>query len=154
MNKRKDIPTQLSDIPRKEVFGVPEGYFETLQERIEARVAEENTTISKRQQVIRILKPVLSLAASFALVFLLVYYPLKEFLPDYLANQTENQADEQAATSSDDLLFSYLSLSESSAYELFGEEFETPGENVSDEDVIDYLTLALNETEIFAELKN
>ncbi|MGQ8336469.1 hypothetical protein ACUNWD_07945 [Sunxiuqinia sp. A32] len=154
MNEQKNIESPLSGIPKKNPFEVPENYFETLQDKIEARIDAENLTLSKKQQVIRILKPVLSMAASFALVFLLVYYPLNRFLPDYLAKKEISNYNEAINTSEDDLIFSYLSISEHSIYEIFGDKEEQINNEVSEEEVLDYLTIAMNETEIFAELKN
>ena len=65
-------------------FTVPEGYFETLDKRIEEKI--EAGSLPPRQKIIRLLKPIVGLAASFALAFLLIRYPLSLILPDYNAN--------------------------------------------------------------------
>ena len=86
MKEEKNIGSPHSEFPKGNPFKTPEGYFENLQERVEARIEAENQTVSKKKQLIRFLKPAFSLVASFALVFLLVYYPLNRFLPNYLSS--------------------------------------------------------------------
>ena len=100
------------------------------------------------------MKPVLAMAASFALIFLLVYYPLSVFLPNYLAKNADVSIVDTTTQSEDDLLFSYITISEQSVYDMFTNDEDEPEEEVSSEEMLDYLAVAMNETEIFAELKN
>lgn len=70
MNEEKDI---LKDLARKDnPFRMPEGYLDSLEDRLMARIAEEETaasTTERQRPVWRILKPALTLAAMFALIF-------------------------------------------------------------------------------------
>lgn len=55
---------------RKQVFRTPEGYFESLEDRVMARIkAEEEEAVAPRRPLWRILKPTLALAATFAIIF-------------------------------------------------------------------------------------
>lgn len=55
---------------RKQAFRAPEGYFESFEDRMMARIkAEEEEAVAPRRPVWRILKPALSLAATFAIIF-------------------------------------------------------------------------------------
>ena len=68
MNEKDDILGRRpsSDIP----FKTPEGYFESLEDRVMARIAAETQAdTQKKRPVWTILRPVLTLAAMFALVF-------------------------------------------------------------------------------------
>ena len=80
MSEEINNPQFLKDNP----FAVPEGYFETLDKRIEERV--KAGSLPPKQKIIRLIKPIVGLAASFALAFLLIRYPLSLILPDYKAN--------------------------------------------------------------------
>ena len=55
-------------------FKCPEGYFDTLTERIINRVELEEKT--SNPTIIRFLKPALALAASFVIIFLLIFIPV------------------------------------------------------------------------------
>lgn len=153
MKEKKDIWTELQNPPSKAPFKVPEGYFDSLEDRIEARISEETEQVSSQGKLIRMLKPVLAMAASFALIFLLVYYPLSVFLPSYLAKTSQGPVEKTNTLSEDELLFSYFSTSAHSLYDFFGDEEEVQ-EEVDAEELLDYLSTEMNETEIFASLNN
>ena len=68
MNEKDDILglRPSGDLP----FKTPEGYFESLEDRVMARIAAETQAdTQKKRPVWTILRPVLTLAAMFALVF-------------------------------------------------------------------------------------
>ncbi len=145
MKEEKNIESPLSGQPKGNPFKTPDGYFENLQDRIDARIEAEDTIVSKRTQIIRILKPVLSLAASFALIFLLVYYPLNKFLPKYLnstqvveINEFDLDYDFVNSFSNDLSLIEYISQSD--------EEVEP-----SDE-IYAYLSVEMTDAEFYNEL--
>ena len=148
MNENKNIESPLSGLPKKNPFGAPEGYFENLQDKIEARIEAENTVVPKKTQVLRMLRPALSLAASFALVFMLVYYPLNKFLPKYLEskqvvenNEFDIEEEFFAVFSNDNSLIEYLSQPEEEAVE------------PSDE-IYAYLSVQMTDAEFYNELTN
>jgi hypothetical protein len=155
MNKKHDIPTKFQNQSPGSPFKVPDGYFDTLEDRIEARVASETKSISPKGKVIRMIKPLLAMAASFAIIFMLVYYPLSIFLPDYLARNTEMPAEKsEAVPDEEEVLLSYILMSEQSLYEILDNETEQTATEVTADEMLDYLATAMNETEIYAELKN
>ena len=70
MNEQRDFLSsrELHDNP----FRVSEGYFDSLEDRMMARIAAEDAALAAerpRRPVWRILKPALTLAAMFALIF-------------------------------------------------------------------------------------
>ncbi len=153
MNKEKNIWTESQNQPSKPPFKVPDGYFDTLEDLIEARIAEEAAPVSSKGKLIRMMKPMLAMAASFALIFMLVYYPLSVFLPNYLAKNAEEAAD-TASVTDDDLAISYFSSFTHSYYDLFSSEEETPEVEVDEQEMLDYLAFEMNEADIYAELIN
>ena len=74
-----------SQFTKENPFTVPDGYFEALDKRIEARVNADN--LPRRQKIIRVIKPILGIAASFMLAFTLIRYPLTRIL-DKTNNET------------------------------------------------------------------
>lgn len=155
MNKKDHIWPDFHDQSNKTPFEVPENYFDHLEDRIEARIASETESISPKRKLMRMMKPVLAMAASFALVFLLVYYPLSVFLPNYLARNIEVPAEQTDTLSADEIIISYISTSGQSDYDILLYDEEELEEIVIDsEEMFTYLDLAMNETEIFAELQN
>ena len=154
MSKKDNIWLDFQNESFKPPFRVPDDYFDTLEERIDARIVNESENISKKRKVIRMLKPVLAMAASFALIFMLVYYPLSVFLPNYLAKQNEVNVDQSDSITEDDLLFSYFSISDESLYDALNDTTEQADSAINADEMLDYLSTAMNETEIYAELQN
>jgi hypothetical protein len=70
-------------------FKVPEGYFESFADRMMQRIDEEESSKNKGRGIIRYLRPVLAMAASFAIIFLMVYVPVRIFSPNETVLQAE-----------------------------------------------------------------
>jgi hypothetical protein len=98
MAKRRDH-TKLSDIPKKDIFKTPEGYFDSLEERISQKISA-----SKEGKVVKFNLSTpwkyTSLAAA-AIITLLVL-----FLPSVIAIYSQKTSAEEliAQIASDDLL--------------------------------------------------
>lgn len=60
-------------------YMVPEGYFETFSDRLMQRIDQEELPKKKSEGIIRYLRPVLAMAASFAIIFFMVYAPVRMF---------------------------------------------------------------------------
>ena len=68
MNEQKDI--LHTPETRENPFRMPEGYFDSFEDRLMARIAaEEQPATSRKVRFWTVLKPALTLAAMFALVF-------------------------------------------------------------------------------------
>lgn len=150
MKEFDNIWNHHPELPKDNPFEVPEGYFETLEDRIQAKITAETSLPTRKQKVIQLVKPILGLAASFALVFLLVHYPISKFMPWYAAQQGSEQTDEfqmeeeyftSASFTDGYALLQALNNSENN------HEFETT-------EIITFLSTELNDYEIFAEIIN
>jgi hypothetical protein len=150
MNKKHHITTKYQN----QSFKVPDGYFDSLEERIEARIANEEENLSPKGKLIRMIKPLLAMAASFAIIFMLVYYPLSVFLPDYLAKNAEAPVEETNVLAEEELWILYFATPEEALYQVVTGETEQPEKEVNADEMLDYLATAMNETEIYAALKN
>ena len=154
MNKKDNIWTDFQNQSFKPPFDVPDDYFNSLEDRIEGRIASETESISPKGKLIRMMKPILGMAASFALIFVLVYYPMSVFLPDYLAKNANIHVEESDSLSENEELFSYILMSDQSLYDILNNETEQADEKIDAEEILDYLSIAMNETDIYAELQN
>ncbi len=148
MKEKENIFADSHKFPKGNPFEVPEGYFEMLEDRIEARIEDEETIKTSRQKVIQLVKPLLGLAASFALAILLIYYPISRIVPWYTARQEQNEnfsGEEEFITNStfidDNMFFQVLTTPENN-HELNSDE------------IINYLSDELNDYEIYAEIIN
>jgi len=88
--KDENIEEILEGYKKANSFKVPDGYFDTFNEKLFERIKEKEQPAMQRLWLY--LKPVAGLAAAFALVFMLVYVPLTKFMPgkDYLATRTDS----------------------------------------------------------------
>lgn len=131
-------------------FDVPAGYFEQLDDRIEARIHAATETPDTRRTIIRVLKPVLGLAASFLLVMLLVKYPLRMITPQQTASQ-------QLAANHDDSYLRDLLLDNPAGFDdqALVQTITTDPRQPADTDaLLSILTDQMNDYEIFAALTN
>jgi len=89
---------KLDDIPKKNIFEVPEGYFDRLPLKIQARVEEAQ---------VRHAMPVWNLAVRFALPIVIIGFALVYFL-----KPASNQTEVLLASISNENLVSYLDESD------------------------------------------
>ena len=135
---------KLEEIPKKEVFKVPEGYFENLPGIIQARVAQEN----KAREV----RPVFTYALRYALpaIFLFAVGIFWFTRPDQtptaesiLASiQTEDLVAylEEGDLTTDELL-EEVSLSVEDAQQIEGAVYEQEWSDASVEDILDEIDI-------------
>ncbi|MBN2262004.1 MAG: hypothetical protein JW735_03765 [Prolixibacteraceae bacterium] len=72
-------------------FIVPEGYFDTFSERLMERIdqSEKPAVSTSQSAVLRYLKPVLAMVASFTIIFMLIYFPVQLLGPKSLSQNNE-----------------------------------------------------------------
>ena len=148
MDDLKNSSPKLSKIKRENPFKTPDNYFDDFSARLQMKLEEEKKVIpTKQNQVIRLLKPVLGLAASFALIFMLVYWPLKTFMPTEVAqNNTQTGFNEKE----------YLSMVEGIDENSFYALLDEPNGSVefTDDDLVSYLSTNISEYDIYTETDN
>lgn len=149
MKELEKLAPELSKIKKENPFRVPENYFDDFSARLQAKLdAEQNAVPVKKNNIIRYLKPAIGLAAGFALVFSLAYWPLKTLTP----NQTA-ESDVQEISVSDMLFASAVEgIDVNSFYELL--EKPAGNEQLSDEDLANYVNTNVSEYEIYTQSAN
>lgn len=149
MDELKKIAPKLSKIKKENSFRTPDNYFDDLSARLQTRIeAEKRVLPDKENKIIRLLKPVIGLAASFALVVLLVYTPIKKFMNNEIAEIINNET-----AISDEIYVSMVeSIDEEAFYGLL--EVEETVDDFSDEELFNYLSANVTDYEIYMEIEN
>ena len=84
--KKKHINHNLPD--NSNPFKTPEGYFDSFSERLMDRIEREEAKPKASRTRLNILRPALTLAASFVLIFFIIYFPVK-YLGPKVAGESE-----------------------------------------------------------------
>ncbi len=142
--------TDNSKYSRENPFDVPEGYFDTMEDRIEERIRAEENEGAPGQKFIRIIKPILGLAASFALAFLLIYYPITKILSKY-TGETIDQTGERTKLN-EELLTGCGYLDENMFFLALTSKEETA--DFESDEILSFLTSELDDYEVYAEIIN
>jgi hypothetical protein len=123
----------LSDIPKKDIFKAPEGYFDTLQERIEMRIAgkEKRTNESYVIGIPADKFKYISLAIAASVALLIMFLPARQSDPASLS------AAELIAQISDEDCLAFLQSSELEIDDLLGLSEPELWNEVMDEGVPD-----------------
>lgn len=148
MDEQKNILNELSKIKKENPFRAPDHYFDDFAARLQNRLDTEIQAEQKQSnKVIRYLKPVLAMAASFALILLLVQWPLKSFLPNQVAQSSES-------TELNDIEYVTIveELDESSFFAILDEPVTTS--DFTDEDLENYIAANTSDYEIFIGTEN
>jgi hypothetical protein len=147
MNERTDYLNRPAS--GENPFKLPEAYFEGLEDRLLARIAEEEKQQEPVQRPVwRILKPALALAATFALIFGMGYGVLAL---THTLDRGTGTTDTSAYALSEEELISPVSLI--NYYQTAGLA-EEAGE-IDEETLVDYLSTGLSWpelAEIYAQL--
>lgn len=120
---------QEEEYNRRNPFTVPDGYFETLNERIMSRVKENSCP--SREKWLRVMRPYFGLAGVFVFAMLMVHWVLPQVFP--AANKQEPETVE---------LF-WQALVDGQEVE-FDEDF-----NPTEEEIIEYLTQEMETSEFY-----
>ena len=147
MDELKNKAPKLSQIKKENPFRAPDNYFDDFSARLQTRIeAEKKVLPEKDNKVIRLLKPVIGLAASFALIVLLVYWPVKKFMNNQVAESEINTE----STVSEDLYVSMVEgIDEASFYDMLEEEESTTV--FTDDEMINYISANISDYEIYLE---
>lgn len=118
-------------------FKTPDGYFETFTPRLEAKLFNAEEKVREKRSIIRILKPYISLAASFSIVAVLTYFIVVQFSGFDLNSISHNgnvYSDEFLETAT-----YYLDDSEIIDFAISETNLTPTSDFYSDEDVYEYL---------------
>jgi len=130
-------------------FRTPDGYFDSLEDRILKGIQLPEKKKTASAGILRILKPVMGIAAMLTLVFLLTNNP-------FSSKNTVNT--EVASTLSpgtkDDSTFHFSSIDESTLVNAIFFDEESAVADINPDEMLAYLSSGLNEVEIYSEIQN
>lgn len=149
MHEEEKIP-EFMKRPKSNPFKTPDFYFETLEERIMAGIEQSQKKETRLSRSIRILKPIIGLAASFILVYLLVSYPLNNLLPDNLVKTEISNSDSLNETDSYDFFF--LLVKENTLVNAITSEDETNSTALNNDEMLAYISVGMSDMEIYSEI--
>jgi hypothetical protein len=135
-NKRK-IPDLQHESLKKQPFSVPDGYFESFSDSLQARIREEENTTPVRRITI-FTRPRVAMAAAILSLALISYSILRFVVPNYGPSSPADVAliDEFYLMEDDDYLVEYME----------SEEEEMNDEEAFANQAMDYL--AINDVEM------
>lgn len=136
----------------KNPFQTPEGYFDTLEDRIMLGIKLSEKPTPKSSRIIHFLKPALGLVASLSLVYLLVYYPGNHSL---LKNGSKTvQTDTSNSDVPEAYSLSFLSLDENTLLNTITSDETNGSSQLSSDAVLAYLSTGTNDLELYSEIQN
>ncbi|MBK5203266.1 MAG: hypothetical protein JJE45_06065 [Prolixibacteraceae bacterium] len=148
---------------RENPFGVPEGYFDSFESRLEKRMKEDslenkiNSDINKKPlggKIIKLIKPVMGIAAGLILVLLLVHYSLKNNSLVLVSEQPDSSVVMQYE---EELMAKSADLDEKTFYDVLITREDSTVSILSIDDpekVITILSDELNDYDLYAEIIN
>lgn len=153
MNYNDDhIESEFMKQPKSNPFRTPDGYFDSLDERIMAEIKPVVQTKSTPGKIIKLLKPAFGLAASLLLVGLLVYSPVKTLL---LKNNTKPVIEENSSADLlDNFSFELSTLDDNTLVNTILSDETSISSSSNPDELLSYLSSNLNEVEIYSEIQN
>ena len=148
---------------RENPFGVPEGYFDSFESRLEKRMKKDflenkiNPDINKKPlggKIIKLIKPVMGIAAGLILVLLLVHYSLKDNSLVLVSEQSDSSVEMQYE---EELMAQSTDLDEKTFYDVLITKEDSTVSILSIDDpekVITILSDELNDYDLYAEIIN
>jgi hypothetical protein len=134
--------------PGTNPFQTPEGYFDSLEERIMKGIQLPEKKKPASVGILRILKPALAIAAILTLVFLLTNNPF-----------TENTINTEVSSSltpsvKDDSTLNFSLIDESTLVNAIFSDEKSAVADINPDEMLAYLSSGLNEVEIYSEIQN
>lgn len=131
-------------------FRTPEGYFDSIESRVMSQIESQAKKKGPAGKVVRILKPLLGLAASITIIYMLVSQPMQSFFLSKTANT--NIADTTSDWASN-YSSSLSSIDENSLINTLFTDETTSLSGTNPDEFLAYLSTGLNEVEIYSEIQ-
>jgi len=146
--EEENIEPEFMKRPGTNPFRTPEGYFDSIEDRIMKKIQLPEKKKPVSVGILRILKPVIGIAAMLTLVFLLVNNPF--------TRNTTNTEMSSALTPSvkDDSTFNFSLIDENTLVNAIFSDEEGTVADINPDEMLAYLSSGLNEVEIYSEIQN
>jgi hypothetical protein len=146
--QEKNIDPEFSKRPGTNPFRTPEGYFDSLEDRIMGKIQIPRKKETNSGKIIRILKPVAGIAACLTLVYLLIDKPVMK------NNANSEVSSVTTPVTKDDSAFNFSLIDESTLVNAIFAEEQNPVAEINSDDMLAYLSTGMNEVEIYSEIQN
>lgn len=146
-NEEEHIESEFMKQHGASPFKVPEGYFDSFDDRLMKQIQVESGKKRRSVNFVRIMKPVLAVAASVALVYLVAntQFAKRDLLKELSAN-TMN-------TAKDDSTLNFSLIDESTLVNTIFSDDKKEADQINSEDMLAYLSSGLNDVQIYAEIQ-
>lgn len=146
-NEEEHIESEFLKRDGANPFRVPNGYFDSFEDRIIKRIEVEGGKKGRSVNLVRILKPVLAAAASIALVYLVADVQFtKNDVPKELSSNAMNEV-------RDDSTLNFSLIDESTLVNTILSDDKSSSDEVNSDDMLAYLSSGLNEVQIYSEIQ-
>ena len=147
-NEEEHIESEFMKQHGANPFRVPDGYFDSLDDRIMKKIQAGGEKKSRSVNFVRILKPVLAVAASILLVYLVVNTQFtKRNVPREFSSSATN-------TAKDDSTAIFSLIDESTLVNAIFSDDKSKSDQLNSDDMLAYLSSGLNEVQICSEFQN
>ena len=148
MEDLSKVAPKLSKTSRELPFKVPHNYFDDFNARLMTKIGEEESGQKQGATFIRVLKPALSLVASFAIIFMLVYWPLSKFNSNQVAETNSTTVEHSLENEYIGML---EEMDDNTLLAILENGFSD--DQISDDELVSYLSDNLSEYDICVESK-
>ena len=148
MHKEENKKPEFMKRPETNPFRTPEGYFDTLEDRIMKKIQLPEKRKTTSAKIIRILKPVVGIAASLTLVYFLIGYP------HFRNNSNSKVASTNTLTQKEDSILNFSLIDESTLVNAIFSDDESTVADINPDDMVAYLSSRYNEVEIYSAIQN
>jgi len=147
-NEEEHIESEFMKQHGSNPFRVPDGYFDSFDDRIMKKIQAGSEKKSRSVNFVRVLKPVLAVAASILLVYLVVntQFTKRNGAGEFSSNATNTAKDDSTA------IFSLID--ESTLVNAIFSEEKSKSNQLNSDDMLAYLSSGLNEVQICSEFQN
>ena len=148
-SQEENIESEFLKSPGDNPFRTPEGYFDSMEDRIMSKVREPDKKKNSSGKIVRILKPVVGIAACLAVALILSKHA------------TRNNFNSNASFASDpysgmkyDSALNFSMIDESTLVNAIYSDEQSNVANINPDDMLAYISSGMNEVEIYSEIQN
>jgi hypothetical protein len=146
--EEENIKPEFMKRPGTNPFRTPEGYFDSLEDRIMKEIQLPGKKKPTPTLILRILKPVMGIAAVLTLAFLLVNNPFTK------NTVNSNVSSALMPSAKDDSTFNFSLIDESTLVNAIFSDEKSAVADINPDEMLAYLSSGLNDVEIYSEIQN
>jgi hypothetical protein len=151
MYEEENIEPEFMKRDKTNPFRTPDRYFDSLEDRIMGGIKSAAKSKSPSAKIIRLLKPVLGLAASITLVYIMLYSPINNFMQK--GTIKSEVAVTNATSAVDDSTLNFSMIDDNTLINAIFSDETSNVSGINSDDMLAYLSSGMNEVEIYSEIQ-